>query len=76
MIAYVDPGNGLFLLQAAGSIVVSVVFMARAQIRKLIGKVGGVFRRRGSKTEQKNQRRCVRCVAAGSAATRQCMGCV
>jgi hypothetical protein len=51
MIAYVDPGNGLFLLQAAGSIVVSVVFMARAQIRKLIGKVGGVFRRRGSKTE-------------------------
>ena len=43
--AYVDPGNGLLLLQAAGSIIVSVAFMARSKIRSLISRVGKVFRR-------------------------------
>ena len=46
MIIYVDPGSGLFLLQAAVSVVLGGLFMARSKIRELRTRIVRMFRRR------------------------------
>ena len=47
ILAYVDPGTGLFVLQGIISVVVGGVFLARQGIRNVIG---AVFRRKREET--------------------------
>ena len=49
---YIDPGNGLFLLQAAASVVLGGIFMARSKIGELRTRIARKLKRTPDETPE------------------------